>query len=193
MILQIGLGAGILLSLVLIFPQIINTSRISREVAQKQQLLADLDAGIKNFKSLESELALLEDVYDSFVKRLPVQSEFPVFLEIISRLAKKNNIKIIAIEPQKSVDSEEFFYQKIPVYVDASCSYHNLGAFLNDLEYAEKFIRVDTLEISSDPNSPDTHEVMMTLNTFCLRDRAPEVKKPDVKQKNVKPSNAKAH
>lgn len=170
LLLQIGLGAAAVFCLILILPQLLNASKAAKEVRQKQKVLNDLDSGIKNFDALEKEVNSLDGAYKDFMSRLPSEKEFPVFLELISRLAKKNNIKIIAIEPQRIVDDQSAFYVRIPVFINAFCGYHDLGQFINELEYAEKFIRVESLDISAGQNDPSKHEVMITLNTYCLRD-----------------------
>ncbi len=170
LLLQIGLGAAAVFCLILIIPQMVNASKTSKEVRKEQKVLSDLDNGIKNFDALQSELKSLDESYKEFLQKLPPQKEFPSFLELISQLAKKNNIKIISIEPQSVVDNKSSFYVRIPVFIDAFCGYHDLGRFINDLEFAPKLMRVETLEVNSGQKDADTQEALLTLNTYCLRD-----------------------
>jgi len=171
---QIILAVAILVFLILIIPQLINSIAVSKEVSEKKKVLSDIEEGINNFQTFEHQLKILEDAYADFMGRLPPQKEFPVFLEGLSKLAKENNIKIIAMEPQEAKDDPNLFYVKIPVFIDAYCGYHSLGKFINDVEYSNKFMKIDTVKIENDPQDPKMHQVLLTVATFCLRDKKDE-------------------
>ena len=98
------------------------------------------------------------------------QKEFPVFLELISALAKKNNIKIIAIEPQAMIDNPDLFYMEFPVLIDALCGYHDLGRFINNLEDAKIFMKIKDIKIANDDIIPKQHNVFLNISTFCLKE-----------------------
>jgi len=171
---QIILAVAILVFLILIIPQLINSIGASKEVSEKKKVLGDIEDGINNFQTFENELKMLEDDCADFMNRLPPQKEFPVFLERLSRLAKKNNIKIIAMEPQEAKDDPSLFYVEISVFIDAYCGYHSLGKFINDVEYSNEFMKVDTVKIENDPMDSKIHQVLLTVATFCLRDKGDE-------------------
>ena len=167
-LLPLVLGIGAVVCIALSVPQVIHVIEVSKNVAQKRQLLTDIDTGIKNFESLEQELSSLELAHFDLVSRFPPQKEFPLFLELISTLAKKNNIKIIAMEPQKPAVDQTEAYVVIPVFIDAYCGYHDFGRFVNDLEYAKKFIKIKDFRIVGVDSDPKLQQVIMTLHTFCL-------------------------
>ncbi len=169
-ILPIILGVGIVICLVLIIPQVMNSMRTLREVLQKKAILKNIDCGIENFAAFEDELQLLNSLYEDYFNRLPPQKEFPVFLELISALAKKNNIKIIAIEPQAMIDNPDLFYMEFPVLIDALCGYHDLGRFINNLEDAKIFMKIKDIKIANDDIIPKQHNVFLNISTFCLKE-----------------------
>jgi len=171
---QIMLGCGVVTCLFLTAPQIVLLGRTSREISEKKMILGTLDGGIKNFAALEKELEDLNDAYADFVNRLPPQKEFPVFLELLSEMAKKNNVKIVAIEPQKLIDDPTLFFVTIPVFLDAYCGYHDLGKFISALENAEKFMRIDNIKISGDDTGSGNHQIFLAIHTFCLREMPDE-------------------
>ncbi len=169
-LLHIALLVGIIVCLFLTIPQVFYVGKMSSDISQKRSVLNTLDTGIKNVLILEQELKFLTDAYDNFIKQLPLQKEFPVFLETLSKIAKSNNVKIIAIEPQKAIDDPALFYIRVPVLVDASCGYHALGKFINDLEYSNQFMKIYSIKISGDDDTPEKQQVFLVIHAFCLRE-----------------------
>jgi Tfp pilus assembly protein PilO len=169
-LIQLVLGGSAALCLLLTVPQFIVMSKVAKEVAEKQKILNDLDSGIKNFELIEQDAESLSRAYNDFMASLPAQKEFPVFLELISKMAKKNNVKIIAIEPQKTNDLSANFFIKIPIYVDAYCGYHELGRFINDIEYAEKFMKIIDLKITKDDPDSEELQIFLSIGAYCLRE-----------------------
>ncbi|MBU1045167.1 MAG: type 4a pilus biogenesis protein PilO [Candidatus Omnitrophica bacterium] len=167
-IFQIILGAIVVVCLVLTLPQLMNMQNLSKEITDKRKILNDLDAGIKNFDILEKEEESLSKAYSDFLASLPAQKDFPVFLELISKLAKNSDVKIAAIEPQKTTDAQGSFFIKIPVFIDAYCGYHELGKFLNEIEYADKFMRIGNIKITKDDPDSDKLQVFIAIYAFCL-------------------------
>jgi type IV pilus assembly protein PilO len=169
-IFQIVLGCSAVACLFLTAPQVMNMQKVSKEVAAKRAVLKELDDGIKNFAFLEQNVERMSKTYNDFLASLPAQNEFPVFLELISQLAKDDNVKIIAIEPQKTTDKQGFFFIRIPVYIDASCGYHELGKFINDIESADKFMKIANLKITKDDPDADKLQVFISIYAFCLNE-----------------------
>ncbi|MBI4846706.1 MAG: type 4a pilus biogenesis protein PilO [Candidatus Omnitrophica bacterium] len=167
---QMGLGCGIIFCFLVTIPQVLNLSKVASNVAAKRKILSDLDNGMKNMMTLEEEVQSMKKAQRDFVRRLPLQKEFPVFLSLISKTAKKNNVKIIAIEPQKVVDDLTVFFVRIPITIEAYCGYHDLGQFLNDLEFSDKFMRIDTLKITADDTDSLKHQVLLVIYVFCLKE-----------------------
>ncbi|MFH1458900.1 MAG: type 4a pilus biogenesis protein PilO [Candidatus Omnitrophota bacterium] len=170
-ILQIALGVGAVLCIVITLPQLFNVGKVISEVNDKKRILNELDRNIKNLENSKKELEILEKEYKDFIARLPAQREFSIFLELLSRLAKKNGVKIIAMEPQTVIESPNLFFLKIPIYIDASCSYHELARFINELEYSNNLIKVEDIKISSEESDEILqHQVFLNVHAFCLKD-----------------------
>lgn len=167
---QIALGVSAVVLVLLIVPQIMNMAKVLTQTNEKKKILSDLDEGIKNYTDLELEYESLNSAYKDFIRRLPLQKEFPVFLELLSKMARKNGVKIIAMEPQKVVDDPTLFFAKIPVLIDAYAGYHELGRFINDLEYASKFMKIDKIKITNVDVGQDKQQVFLAVHTFCLKD-----------------------
>ncbi|MCP4649420.1 MAG: type 4a pilus biogenesis protein PilO [PVC group bacterium] len=170
-VLQIVMGGVIISCLVLTIPQVLNLIKVSSAAAEKKAILTEIESGINNFDAWQKDLGSLKQIYLHNMSKLPLQKEFSVFLELFSKVAKKNNVKLIAIEPQKPVDDQDMFFVRIPVYIDAACGYHDLGKFLNDLEYSSKLLRIENIRIENDGVDPLIQQVFLRIDTFCVKEK----------------------
>ncbi|MCG2711542.1 MAG: type 4a pilus biogenesis protein PilO [Candidatus Omnitrophica bacterium] len=166
---QIAMGVSAVILVLLIVPQSMNMAKVLGETNEKKKILNDLDQGIKNYTALELEYESLDNAYKEFIRRLPLQREFPIFLELLSKLARENGVKIIAMEPQKVVDDTTLFFVKIPVLIDAYAGYHELGRFINEIESSQKFMKIDKIKMTMDTGLDKQH-VFLAVQTFCLKD-----------------------
>jgi len=165
---QIILGCSAVACLFLTVPQVMNIQKASKEVTNKRDILKTLDSGIKNFAILEKDEESLRASYNDFLESLPAEEDFSMYLELISKIAKDNNVKILAIEPQKVTDAQPLFFVKIPVFIDAYCGYHELGKFLNDIEFADKFMKIGNIKITKDDPDSGRIQVFLLINAYCL-------------------------
>jgi Tfp pilus assembly protein PilO len=95
-------------------------------------------------------------------------------LENLSEMAKDSNIKIVGIVPaisyfkdDKSANKSQI-YREIPILITAKSGYHELGHFLNNLENADRFMKVADIDIKSNKTSPKKHDVELMVCTYIL-------------------------
>ena len=168
-LIQLILGGVIIVFLVFTIPQVSNFMKVSKVVTEKKAILAKLDEGIRNMSVRKKEIEEMDFKNKNYMSKLTYQEEFAVVLELFSQEAKKNNVKIIAIEPQAQVEDPAKFYVKVPVFIDAICNYHSLGKFLSSLESASRFVKVETLRLDNDGADPLVHQVFLRVDAFCLK------------------------
>ncbi|MCX7661305.1 MAG: hypothetical protein N2Z79_01315, partial [Candidatus Omnitrophica bacterium] len=81
------------------------------------------------------------------VRRVILREEVSKFLEKLSDLAYKNNIKIIKISQEDSKDKPP----AVLVNLELKAGYHNLGRFAADLENSEVIFEFGSLIINGNP------------------------------------------
>lgn len=140
----------------------------------------------KDIKNLSKDLATMQDFHDkqgkmkqttaSSVKRILTEERIPLLLQHISDIANKNNISIMQIRPSRELRAGEekisgntIKFSLVLTTLDLSCSYHNLGKFINDLENLEEFIALQELKIT--PSSGDylRQNVSLVLKTYVRK------------------------
>ncbi len=167
---RVLLSAGAIILLLVTVPQIGGVVASSARVGEKKKTLIDVEEGMLNFSSLEQERDQLLNAYRSNLRSVPGQEEFPLFLEDVSRVGREQDIKIVAIEPRRAVDSPDQTHVKISIMVDAYCGYHQLGRFVSNLESADRLMKVTGIKLQKSEVDSERHHVLLNVTAFCLKE-----------------------
>ena len=104
------------------------------------------------------------------LKKIISEGQMPSLFQSISNTANKNNVKIMEIRPSRAPKSSASgIFTPMSLTLDLSCSYHNLGKFINDLENLEVFIAVENLRILPQSQDYFTHGVTLVLKTYVRK------------------------
>ena len=146
-----------------------------RETARVQDKINKAELAIKSMPKIKKEIKELESREDFYNSKLPSEEEFPAVLKSLSTMAKDTGVKITKILPVKeaavSADDNAYsgIYRQEVIAIDAQCGYHQLGAFISQLENAERFMELVDIKIEAGGVSPKRHNVQLIVNTFILK------------------------
>lgn len=132
-----------------------------------------------DLKDLSKDLALMQQaqkrpVVAKKVKKIISEADIPSLLQDIDTIAKNNKVKILQITPGSadvSKDNKSAIGNFIPVFVslELNCGYHNLGAFINEMENHEKFIAVEALKITPITGNYQQERADLVLKTYVKK------------------------
>lgn len=142
------------------------TASMASDIAAAEESIARLGAFRKNIEAYKTKV-------DFYEKRLPGEQEIPSLLENLSAMAKNANIKIIGImpapvTPKEGAAKRDRIYKEIPIVITAKSGYHELGIFLNNLENADRFMKVVDIDIKANRAMPVKHDVELIVCTYVL-------------------------
>ncbi|MCX5710735.1 MAG: type 4a pilus biogenesis protein PilO [Candidatus Omnitrophica bacterium] len=109
------------------------------------------------------------------LKKVVEESNIASLLQDISDIANKNDIKIIQLKPNKELLGLK---DKIPgmekltpmtITLDMTGGYHQLGKFIDALEYGPNFIAVQEMKISSQPADFFKQKINLVLKTYVKK------------------------
>ncbi len=127
---------SVLLGYQLVYAPKMSTLRALEELQQterKKQLLYD-------------ELTVYEKKVASYEKRwFPRGKEEITLLNRVREMAGEAPVHITAMVPQKKEDFPSKGYRKFPIAVAFSSTYHQLGAFMAEVENTETLMKIDRL------------------------------------------------
>lgn len=155
-------------------PQVIRVFKLTVTAGKMRSELKSSQVVIKSFERLKNDLKEQSQKVEPYEKKLPAEQEIPALLENLSNMAKDSGIKIVGIIPamsyfkdDKSVKKSQI-YREIPILITAKSGYHELGHFLNNLENADRFMKVADIDIKANKTSPKKHDVELMVCTYIL-------------------------
>ena len=155
-------------------PQVVRVFTLSGDVAKMKSELRSARLVIADTDKLKNDFKEHSEKVESYEKKLPVEQEIPALLESLSNMAKNSDIKIVSIVPAMSyfkVDKsakKSLIYREIPILITAKSGYHELGHFLNNLENADRFMKVVDISIKANKTSPKKHDMELMICTYIL-------------------------
>ena len=94
----------------------------------------------------QADVAALVTTIEGYRKRLPKERDPSWLIHETVALAQKDGVQITSINQE---DPQEFSgFTRLTADLQFTASYHQLGAFLDDIEHSDHFIRVDHVTLS---------------------------------------------
>src|SRR4029453_17976319 len=136
------------------------------------KMRADIPRGNPTARQLpqfQSQVAELQSRLETLRQVLPDEKDVADILRRIEGLAVKSNLKIQRFQPAKVVQQK--LYAEIPYRLEAEGTYHNLGAFFDQISKFPRIINVGEISIKSKapPEQNRTIVAECTATTFVLQ------------------------
>ena len=155
--------------------------KLGQDIKAARAQVQGLEQVAANETAIRQQHTELNETVASLRNVLPGEEALPQVIEFLSDLASQTQVKIQTIFPQRSLEeavdakkpaqgpSEPLVYKRIPIQLDASAGYHQLGAFLNLIERAGRGVQITSLRISLNNREPKRHDIRMVfLGHFAI-------------------------
>ncbi len=118
---------------------------------------------------LEREYALLERKWNHSRHLIPEESDMAWLLRTISLLGSHAGVEFTLFKPLSPRPAE--FYAEIPVEVNVSGGYHQIGSFLGEIANLDRIVNVTQLELIRPPRASleQPAEARFVAVTYTLR------------------------
>lgn len=171
----IGIVALVLIPLILFYVLVYSpkTTKLAQLEQRKVKLLQTIRKVERNAKDIGKRRAEMQEAQVMFQKAsslLPQKQEIPTLLEGISALGRNAGLNIISFKPGSERALE--FYAEIPVSIELTGPYHNVGVFLDQISKMSRIVTVASLSISS-PQKVEGEMILKSsvqLKTFRFMD-----------------------
>jgi len=118
-----------------------------------------------NQRTQADVVALLKTV-EQYRERLPKEPDPSWLVRETVTLAQKAGLQITSISQEDPQTFPEF--TRLTVNLQFAASYHQLGAFLDNIEHAEPFIRVDRINLSHTTKDEASASIQLAFSTIYL-------------------------
>lgn len=146
--------------------------RWGREIAQKQEELAQAEAAARRLSILQAERARLQRAFEESKRRLPERGEIVTLDRRLTDLLKEcgvagANIQTVNIAAEAPVAAKP--YNAIPIDIQlVNVEWSSLLAFFDTLHRLDRLIDVNQCNIAPVPGSSNRYNVTMHLETYVL-------------------------
>lgn len=159
---------------VLLRPQLSVLSQVSGQVKTLRTELDNARRDIASMDAFRKRLEVLKEKNLLVDQGMVKEEAVPAVVENLSKLAKQANVKINQIKPARDEEVKvaaavEGTVYSLPITIEARCSYHQLGKFVNRIENDVLFMRIAGLEILPSVGEGLRHNVKMVVSTYILK------------------------
>lgn len=150
-------------------PKIKMLEEIKADISKEKKKISMAKELISKREEYEKEIQTIKQKIKYYEEKLPQEKETDQLLEELARIATEAKIKYQFIKPGPMVSLRskniDLPYYRWPITMRLTCGYHELGHYINQLENAKRFIKIDDLSIDA---SQDVfqHQVTLNLSTY---------------------------
>jgi len=144
------------------------------KIARLKTDLTNLNRALEDMRASKGKLGSANNKTSVRSSKFLAEGEVSGLLQDISSQANKLDIQIGQIRPSREAISAKNALvgdKFIPILInlDLTCSYHNLGKFINELESMQVFLSVQELKISTRLPEYMKQNVALVLKTYVTK------------------------
>jgi type IV pilus assembly protein PilO len=121
-----------------------------------------------NLEAYRQQMVEMEESFGALVSQLPSATEVPGLLEDITTKGLLNGLKIGSIVLQNELAKE--FYVELPILIQASGSYHDLGAFVSGMAGLPRIVTLHDFQLASNKTNPNNLDMKILAKTYRYKD-----------------------
>ena len=145
--------------------------QLEREVKEEATLKQEYEKKafqVANLDAYRRQMVEMEESFGALISQLPSDTEVPGLLEDITNKGLLNGLDIASINLQPEVSRE--FYVELPIAIEASGSYHDLGAFISGMAGLPRIVTLHDFTISGTGDNASALQLSITAKTYRYKD-----------------------
>lgn len=119
-----------------------------------------------NLDEYRRQLAEIDRSFGALLKQLPNKAEMGDMLVDINKAAQARGLLVELFKPSGEAARE--FYAEVPITLNLTGSYHDIGAFTGDLAKLPRIVTLNDISLTANPNA--TMAIRTTAKTFRYLD-----------------------
>lgn len=113
--------------------------QLRTDFAQKQQVMANLDA-------YRAQIEEMQESLDTLLQQLPTRTEMPDLIDNVSDTGRRNGLDFSLFQPQNEQQQE--FYAAKPIAIRARATYHQFGAFISSIGALSRIVTLEKANLA---------------------------------------------
>jgi type IV pilus assembly protein PilO len=136
-----------------------------QETKHKEDWLSKKKQAV-NLDEYRRQLAEIDRSFGALLKQLPNKAEMGDMLVDINKAAQARGLLVELFKPGGEAARE--FYAEVPITLNLTGSYHDIGAFTGDLAKLPRIVTLNDISLTANPNA--TLALKTTAKTFRYLD-----------------------
>jgi Tfp pilus assembly protein PilO len=120
---------------------------------------------------MQKQLDEMAAQYDARMITMLPEEQLPELFQVITQAARTSDVRIANIKPKVEVNQlspSTSGFLEVPIQVDASGAYHNLGKFLDAIESSKALFRVREIKVEANPADIWHHEASVVIWAYLF-------------------------
>ena len=165
-----ALAMALLYSVTLAMGFYLHVENIHQRLADAERAEQELKQAFEaaNLDLYRAQLIEMETRFGVLVSQLPSQTEVPGLLEDITGKGELNGLRINRIDLLD--EQTQNFYIELPIAIEATGSYHDLGAFISGMASLPRIVTLHDFQIFGDAATAPLLEMKILAKTYRYRE-----------------------
>jgi type IV pilus assembly protein PilO len=146
----------------LYMPKYDDISKYNRDIAQQQEKLQKSKRSAAQFAEYQKKLENAQAKFNVVSRALPLKDEVPSLLTGISQAGKDAGLSFLLFKPES--ERMKDFYAELPVTMNLSGTYHDVGEFFDKLAGLPRIVNVKEFDMKIDKSADLT--IACTAETY---------------------------
>ncbi|MBC2716768.1 MAG: type 4a pilus biogenesis protein PilO [Desulfobacteraceae bacterium] len=160
----------------LYMPKYEDINKLKKEIAQQEEKLKETKKSAQQYAKFQKKLEAAQAKFNVVAKALPVTDEVPSLLTGISQVGKDAGLTFLLFKPEPETMKE--FYAELPVTMNLSGSYHDLGVFFDQLAGMSRIVNIKKFDIQISQKGKKGSVPGSGLNIACTAETYKFVESP---------------
>lgn len=165
-----ALMIAIAVTFMLVLPKNKEIKALDSKIQTQENEIAKSQAKAEKLTELVTENERLRKRLTELKEQLPEEKEVSDLLKQVSDLGIASGLRILLWKPEQKKTHPSGIVYEIPVKVDLSGSYHNLGYFFSSLTRLTRIVNISNIKLSDPKPVKDSSvlKVTFTATTFSV-------------------------
>ncbi len=163
-----ALVIAVAVTLIVILPKNKEVKNLENKIQVQENEIAKSEAKVEKLAELIAENQRLRKRLNELKEQLPEEKEVSGLLKQVSDLGIGSGLRILLWRPEQKKTHASGIVYEIPVKVELTGSYHNLGYFYSSLTRLNRIVNISDIKLSDPKPGKDsaTLKVTFTATTF---------------------------
>lgn len=154
----------VLVIILVILPKNKEIKILESKIAAQENEIAKSQTRAEKLSELMAENERLRKRLNELKEQLPEEKEVSTLLKQVSHLGIQSALRILLWKPEQKKTHASGIVYEIPVKVELSASYHNLGYFFSSLTKLNRIVNISDIKLS-DPKQEKGIVILKTSFT----------------------------